>query len=101
MDPLVLLLVETVRFGVGVDGAVDGRSEQFWPAEVEHTQPDTDKNALLHTLAAYSKFSAHTAACPLTNWCHQHSSGVVPNNTGVLPCLSTGETAFVDAKVHS
>ena len=59
------------------------------------------ENALLHTLAAYSKCSAHTAACPLTNWCHQYTSGVVPNNTGVLPCLSTGETAFVDAKVHS
>ena len=43
----------------------------------------------------------HALLAPLTNWSHQYTSGVGPNNTCVVASLSTGEAGFVDAKVHS
>ena len=43
----------------------------------------------------------HALLAALTNWSHQYTSGVGPNNTCVLASLSTGEASFVDAKVHS
>ena len=60
--------------------------------------PYQHSEALLRVLQL-STWSALLAT--LTNWCHQYSSGVRSNNTGVLPCLSTGEAISVDAKVHS
>ena len=42
----------------------------------------------------------HTLLAALTNWSHQYTSGVGPNNTCVLASLSTGEAGSVDAKVH-
>ena len=37
----------------------------------------------------------------LTNWCHQHSPVVDPNNTCVCASISTGEVTSVNAKMYS